>query len=835
VAEAPLVVNAFVNGSRISVLRRDADGELRETKVRAEYSLFVHRKDADAVRPLRARRTFREEGDFLRIICQNYDERDRLCRGIRRGERGWFEQKNIETYEADLSPVRRWLIDTGAKIQKPRPGYLDLEDDSRVPWADKANARILCWGLIVPQENGPPLRFGGVLEEWTDEAESELILDLFHELAMVDQILAWNGDRIDFERLEQRIEKLGLNIQLRRWLRLDHMELFKKFHMTASDSGDEKASVALDRVAKSLGVAGKAKLTGVGELAGVPVGGKHSYKFWKSGGRNRQLLLLYCVEDAMTMYRIEHGDGVKPGTLYVYTLAALAQTCGVFPDSRGMKGLNFVESFVMRIGAQRGMRAPTKYGYGGKAEEDREKFKGAFVFPTKRGLHFDVHICDFARLYPSIMQAWNMSPETYIGPALTGELDPFGIPIRRTFEEACAKREPGVAVCPMTLEQFRVDGPRGLFAAALDIIVEERKYWSKKALEYPIGSPERIECERIDAAYKIIANTFYGVSGSPFSRYFMRELSESVTQIGVWLIKATSEQAAKWRKKLETIAGDTDSGFLRGCTEVEFAEYTKFCNEDVYPSMIAPTGANADFISVAFEKSFAIMANVEKKTYAGRMLHKKGKRAKDDDDPTIKGLEYKRGDTARLARDFQEEVVREVLMIGKPLPPGYGTGGYPITARQVERIVERWQKMILEREFSFDDAVIAKAMKKPIKEYGGKQSNGQAIPIPAHVQIAALLEKRGEPVYTGVKIEYVVVDGKSSPMKCAPAADVTIDKLDVFYLWESLVWPAAARVLGACFPDYPWKRWGSVRPLRGTLPGQEGFGFGERKSPPLRH
>lgn len=802
---SPLVVNAYTSYDKIKCLRREQDGTLVATSIPAEYVFFVDASKEDALEGLRGKRRMKQEGNFIRVSCNSYDERDRLCRGFRDDggiyRPGLIEQ-GLKVYEADLSPVKRWLIDTGARIQKPRSGYLDLETDSRVPFAQKEKARLLCWGLVIKREGGEIERIGAVLEEDTDACERELIKDLFFELCEVDQVLAWNGDVFDFEYLKSRIEYLGLGIDMRRWLLCDHMLLYQKFNMTASESGDEKASMALNRVAASLKVSGKLKECGVGELEGVAVGGARTWDFWKSGGRNRELLLEYCVEDCATMVRIEDATG------YVEILSTLSETCGVFPDSRGMRGKNFVESFVMSIGAKRGMRAPTMYQ--GEAAAS-EQFKGAYVFQTKKGLFRDVHVCDFARLYPSIMQAWNMSPETHVGKFGGQEPELSGV-------------APGVATCPITFEQFKVSGPRGLFAAALDYIVEQRKFWSKKKAALEPGSPEWKEADRRDAAYKIIANTFYGVSGSPFSRYFMRELSESVTQIGAWLIKATAAAAEERGYKL--IAGDTDSAMIQGCSVEEFKEFVEWCNTELYPRMIKPWRGDSSFISLAFEKSFSLMINVEKKTYAGRMLHFKGKTATIDTPPSVKGLELKRGDTARLARDLQEEVVKAILLHGKKLPEEYS-----VTAKDLADIVARWQSYILTATFPFEDAVVAKKIQKTTGGYGGIGPSGQPLTVPAHVRVAKILEARGLPIYPGVKVEYVVADGKSSPQKVLPAMDAKKEDLDLFYLWEQVVWPAAERVLKTCFPDFKWNYYGSVRPLRGVLPGQMGLGFGERKSP----
>lgn len=815
-AEPVEAVNVYITGGRLRILRRLPSGELADSFAKPEYSVFVRKSDAPKISGLRGKWPIKDEGDFVRVVCHSYEERDAMVsRGIMKDgvhRPPFFKERNVDTFEGDLSPVKRWLIDSGVKIQKPLPGYMDLENDSRVPFDRKGEARCLCWGLVMPKPDGTIDRVGGVLKDWTDAAEKELLLDLFFELCTVDQVLAWNGDRFDFPYLKERVERLGLDVDLKRWLWCDHMELFAKMNTGASDSGDEKASMALDRVAAAQKVPGKMREFGTGDLAGVKVGGAKTYEFWKSGGKNRELLGEYCVEDAMTMFRIEKKSK------YVATLAKIAETTGVLPDSRGFRGVNYVESFLMRLGAERGERAPTKY-YQENTWGEHEQFKGAYVFPTKSGLFSNVHICDFARLYPSIMQAWNMSPETWLGPAA-----PEGETI--TLDAACATLKPGEAVAPITLQKFDVGGKRGLFAKALDIFVEQRKFWSNKALEFPVGSPERDECERMDATYKMLVNTFYGVAGSIFSRFFKREVSESVTQIGAWLIKMTA-QAAVDKHQLTILFGDTDSGGMSrpGFSEDDFRAFVNWCNIELYPDAVVPTGADKKYISLAFEKTFALMISVVKKTYAGRLLHKKGKRAGDADDPVIKGLEYKRGDSAKLARGMQEEIVKMILMTGKPLPR---EGEYPVTPKDIEAIVERVQQHVLGAKFELEDAVVAQRITKNIDSYGGKKPDGSANPIPGHVRVAASLIARGYPIYPGVKVEYVVADGKASPQKLMAAIDATVTDVDLYHLWEAEVWPATERVVMACFPGHPWKRWGAVRPKKGVLPGQMGLGFGER-------
>ena len=155
----------------------------------------------------------------------------------------------IKTYEADVHPVRRWIIDNDVEIDKPRRCYIDLETDSRVPFRSKTEARILCW-VIVGEGDGSEV-CASVLTEETDEAENNLLTAMWKCLDKYDQVCAWNGDRFDFEMIKARSKHVGIDVDVRRWLWLDHLVLYKKMNTTAS-SGEEKQSLALDAVAKSL-------------------------------------------------------------------------------------------------------------------------------------------------------------------------------------------------------------------------------------------------------------------------------------------------------------------------------------------------------------------------------------------------------------------------------------------------------------------------------------------------------------------------------------------------------------------------------------------------------
>jgi len=196
----------------------------------------------------------------------------------------------------------------------------------------------------------------------------------------------------------------------------------------------------------------------------------------------------------------------------------------------------------------------------------------------------------------------------------------------------------------------------------------------------------------------------------------------------------------------------------------------------------------------------------------------------------VKGLEYKRGDTAKLARDFQAEIL-DVLLGGGILGPR--RPDVCLDPEVFRAIVVKWRARILEGELTKDQVKISKRLKKPVGSYVvRKKKDGSNASRSPHVEIAAQLEERGIPIPEGFKVDYYVVDGASSPQKTAWIGDWD-GQFDRFYLWENLVYPAALRVLDAAFPDPWWKQHERVRPkkIRGVLPGQGGFGFGEAPAP----
>jgi DNA polymerase elongation subunit (family B) len=687
------------------------------------------------------------------------------------------DQRKIKTFEADVSPARRWIVEQDIEIDRPKRCYLDIETDSRVPFSRKAEARVLCW-VVIGEGDGSDVH-AGVLADETDEAESDLLLTLWQTLQRYDQVLSWNGDRFDFPMIQDRSKKVGLQGESRRWLWLDHLVLFRRMNMSAAESGDEKQSMSLESVARS--VLGEGKLHGVS--------GSESWNLWAGGPVTRGKLLDYCAQDTDLMRKIEGKTG------YIELLQTLAEATHVFPDTYGISPSGQVESFLMRLAKKRDLRFPSHFH-----TEWSEKFAGAYVMdPIAKGIERNVHVADFARLYPSIILSWNMSLETYC-PNVRLKESAQGRP---SYLAHVPLREyplpEGHCVAALTDCVF-ANEPRGILPDAIEEMIRLRAVWNKKKAAATPGTTEWVEADRRSSAYKMAANSFYGVIGMPHSRFYVRGVAESVSQCGVWLIQQTRDAAIA--KGYNVLYCDTDSIFVSNVGQEEFAAFVKWCNLDLYPGLMSSKGCSRNYIELAYEKAFERITFTSAKRYVGKYSHYKGTIASADSKPEIKGLEYKRGDVSRLTRQLQGEVI-DLLMSGEEPP----------AADAFVHILERWKIRILEETLERSDIVLAKRLAKPLSEYKRRTKlDGNDAAEPPHVAVARRLKEKGMDVGEGTKIEYIVTDGQSSPMQVVSVGDWD-GAFDRYYLWESLVFPPTQRLLTAAYPGVDWKKWERVRPV----------------------
>lgn len=278
-------------------------------------------------------------------------------------------------------------------------------------------------------------------------------------------------------------------------------------------------------------------------------------------------------------------------------------------------------------------------------------------------------------------------------------------------------------------------------------------------------------------------------------------MAESVTQCGAWLILETMKAAENWG--MSVVYGDTDSVFIEGAPKERFEEFVEWCNTELYPRILAEVGCVENHINLAYEKEFERIVFTSAKRYCGSYAHYKGAAATGDSKPEIKGLEYKRGDSIRLTRRLQEEVVN--MIVGFQQEPAEDPAQY-------EALLDQWVTRVLDDDLALEEVVISKRMGKPLDGYARKRKlDGTWARQLPHVEMARILEARGRDVSEGSKIEYVIIDGSTKPVTVMPAEDWT-GKCDRYAIWDSQVSAPTLRVLKAAFPTHDWGRWTRTRP-----------------------
>ena len=748
------VVNAWMaSGGNICLKYRYQDGATYVRRHRYWYTSY-HQTNLltdDTKKYLRDTKhvaSVEVEGDWTRVEWASYQAR-KIHNDEELPDGTPNPRFSGNSFEADVQPIRRFMVDHDMPIGEPKRVFLDIETDSRKSFVDACSglARVLCWTLVDEASNVVT----GLLEHDTDADEQRVLNELWEQITKYDQVIAWNGDGFDFPVIIERSKVIRAkqpNSETILWL--DQLLLFKR--MNNAESAEEKVSFKLQDIAMAMLGEGKDDLDG-----------SKTWQYWVEGGESRQRLLKYNIKDTQLLLKLEEKTG------FIKLLQALAVATGIFPDSKGLQPLSQVDSFMLRLGKKRGVHFRTNHGNASAV------VRGAYVMqPETEGVERCIHVADFRRLYPSIILSWNMSPET----------------LKQDGGDGCK--------CP-TIESTFDNTKGGILPVALKELIRLRAEWTDKKASLSPGTSEWFDADRLSTAYKVAANSFYGVMASPFSRFFHPLIAESVTQTGVYLIQETKKRAEEHGMKV--VYADTDSIFVRGVSVEQFKKFVEQCNKEFYPQIAKQFGCIENDIHLAYEKAFDRIVFVSAKKYAGSYLHYKGKSAVEGSKPEVKGLEYKRGDSTRFARQLQEQVINLLL------------GGLD-NVKAFEDVVQLWQNRILRQPLELADVVMVKSISRKLDQYSTRRKKDGSMSLPPrHVQVAEEMKLRGEEVREGTKINMVVMDATTKPPTVIPASDYK-GECDRHYLWDSLVYPPTERLLQSAFPQHVWSMFGKTRPAQ---------------------
>jgi DNA polymerase elongation subunit (family B) len=172
------------------------------------------------------------------------------------------------------------------------------------------------------------------------------------------------------------------------------------------------------------------------------------------------------------------------------------------------------------------------------------QIEGAYVKTPVPGMYRQIISFDFSSLYPSIMRALNLSPETYLGQTESTVESCLAGTYPKTDSEVCiapngsmySKKSLGIIPLVIKLYMTKRRDAKNLM---LDIErqIEQLKTTTNDKKEIFILSQRYSELNNIQTAYKLNLNSLYGSLANAGFRYFNPDIAESITLTGQLLLR----------------------------------------------------------------------------------------------------------------------------------------------------------------------------------------------------------------------------------------------------------------------------------------------------------
>ena len=445
---------------------------------------------------------------------------------------------------------------------------------------------------------------------------------------------------------------------------------------------------------------------------------------------DRHRLAVYCLKDAILPQQLMN----KLAILVNYV--EMARVTGVpigFLLTRGQQIKVF--SMILRKTRKINLLLPNISKHSSGAEE--EGYEGAFVIDPKKAYYeTPIATLDFASLYPSIMQGYNLCYSTLLNPE----------DIQRLPKES-------YLISPSGHCFVKEEVKKGILPQILDELLAARKR-AKKDMAAATDPMEKAVQNGRQLALKVSANSVYGFTGATVGQLPCVPIAASVTAYGRNLlhdtknfVESTYTIANGYPYNAEVVYGDTDSVMVKfGYTTVEetmpLAQQAAKEVSKIFPRPI----------QLEFEKIYYPFLLMNKKRYAGLLWTNPEKYDKLD----AKGLETVRRDNCLLVRRVVETCLKKILI-----------------ERNVQGAIDYTKKTIsdlLQNKLDISMLVISKSLGKSADDagYSAKQ---------AHVELAMRMKKRdaGTAPNVGDRVAYVIIQST----KGAPAYEKSEDPVYV--------------------------------------------------------
>lgn len=683
-------------------------------------------------------------------------------------------------------------------------------DAQSFPDAQKRGDRVIQIGTLILQDQvlsarldclgrcERPVVVGKSLEAEVCEAQSEKEL-LLNWSAFVGQthctwIIGYNINGFDWGYMLDRAELLGCATEFKRmnWAcRERPCGTVRKMEVTTQQRGTvTDYSLQLDATINCdlyPFMREKFKLTSyslnavskhvLGEEEGkVDLPYKEMFRLFHHGERGAANATIgrYCLQDCALPLRLFRKLCVATETF------ELSKLCGVPATTLLNKGqsIRIFTKFSEYTEKEQYVHPPVF-----QHTEDDRPLEGAYVHDCRAGFYdhsFPVCVLDFASLYPSIIIAYNLSPETLLqGDSGQAFLHEHGLVEGQDYFKVAIGTEQ-----PVWFLSAAYMGRPAMLPAMLQDLLESRRA-TKREMK-AVDDQQSFQYKLLDAqqlAKKVICNSAYGYMAMKIQSATLRcrQVAAATTYYGRTLIKETERLALAFDSDCICVYGDTDSvmiGFPRSTIADAIARANAIAAH-----------ATAQFRSplvLEFEDCLCPSLFLSKKRYVGCYRTQDG--AYDVAKRKERGLQIVRRDNCHLTRTVLRQSLECLLSVG-----GHASKVWSIVMDTVERM--------LNGDIPLDDFIISKTVSK--NEYSTRAP---------HVAVYEKLKERlgtAAPAL-GSRIPYVVTAGDAAAVweraedpVYARAKSLPVDYH--YYLRNQLMTPIAEMLKWSSKTPYSWE------------------------------
>ncbi|MBE6514401.1 MAG: DNA polymerase II [Thermoplasmata archaeon] len=419
---------------------------------------------------------------------------------------------------------------------------------------------------------------------------------------------------------------------------------------------------------------------------------RHMDEEWS---RNREKVLEYCVKDAELALRIL----LEVGTLRKgMDLAAVSKL--TIEDVLTSGSSQLADSLLIRAADRAKVAVPQM----GARIAGAEQIEGGYVHNMTPGLYHWVCVLDFKSMYPSLIIAKNICFTTL---ADDGEIR-----------------------APSGARFMSKERREGLLPRILADLMDERDS-IKKRMKAAQDDHEYHYLDGLQAAVKVLMNTFYGVFASTFYRFTDKSIGAAITSFARANVKGIIEEVEA--EGIPVIYSDTDSVFMQS-PEHTLEGSVEFGNR-------MAERYSRDGGTLEFEKLLEPMfTHGMKKRYVGRIVWPEVQ-----DNLLIRGYEVRRSDSFDLQSDMLTRLFELILDDRMDEALSY----VKTTIQEVKSGKVAPERLVISKTCRGLDA------------YANPDSM-------ANVQAAKKLIERGYEFIPGMKVSWVVTNSTSTPQQVEP-------------------------------------------------------------------